>query len=78
MKQMDCIVSVDTSACHLAGGLGLPMYLLINYIPEWRWGFGGEANAWYPTATVLRQVSPDDWKPVVQQLIERLNTKLPK
>ncbi|MBS0359748.1 MAG: tetratricopeptide repeat protein, partial [Proteobacteria bacterium] len=60
-EQMDLVVSVDTGAAHLAGALARPVRILIPFDPDWRWGLGGEASAWYPTARLLRQARRGDW-----------------
>lgn len=75
--EMDCIVSVDTSVAHLAGALGLPVYILLPFSPDWRWGLQTAATPWYPTATLLRQPRRGDWQSVVQILCERLAKPAP-
>ena len=36
MTKLDCVVSVDTAACHLAGALGVPCYTLLQADPSYR------------------------------------------
>jgi|GEM_PF-274643 len=70
-RQLDLIVTVDTSMAHLAGSLGIPTIVLLAFLPEWRWGLG-EHTPWYPSVTLLKQPSPNDWKGAVNLLKQRL------
>jgi tetratricopeptide (TPR) repeat protein len=72
INELDAVISIDTSVAHLAGALGKPVYVLLAFAADWRWGQVGEQSAWYPTATLLRQRSWGDWDPVFAQLHARL------
>ena len=74
LSQLDCLITVDTAAAHLAGALGLPTYLLLPHCPDWRWGASGEATAWYESLTLLRQPSYGDWNSVIQKLLAALSS----
>lgn len=37
MKNLDLVITIDTSIAHLAGGLGVPVWVLLPYKPAWRW-----------------------------------------
>ncbi|MBF0268273.1 MAG: tetratricopeptide repeat protein [Alphaproteobacteria bacterium] len=71
---LDLLISADTAPAHLAGALGRPVWTLIPYAPDWRWGHEGEATPWYPTMRLFRQSRPGDWPGV----IERVATELEK
>ena len=58
---------IDTSAAHLAGALGLPVWLLLSYGHEWRWRLD-----WYPTMKILRQPKPDDWHGLLEIVAKEL------
>ena len=34
---MDLVIAVDTSVAHLAGALAKPVWILLPFIPDWRW-----------------------------------------
>lgn len=72
LSRLDLLVSVDTSAAHLAGALGFPVWLMISLLPDWRWLLDGERTAWYPTFRLFRQRAPDDWPEVVAAVADSL------
>jgi Flp pilus assembly protein TadD len=72
LSQLDCLVTVDTATAHLAGAMGIKTYLLLQYCPDWRWGTEGETTPWYPSMTLIRQLSYGDWEDVVVRLIQKL------
>jgi Flp pilus assembly protein TadD len=71
-KQLNLIVTVDTSVAHLAGFLDLPAIVLLAYMPDWRWGLDSDSTPWYPSVTLLRQPAHGDWASVVAMLKERI------
>lgn len=65
---LDAVVTVDTSIAHLAAALGKPVYVLLPFAPDWRWGIAGERTPWYSTARLFRQPSIGDWTSAVTAL----------
>ncbi len=61
MSQLDLVITVDTSAGHLAGALGKPVWTLLAFSPDWRWLLDREDSPWYPQTRLFRQKSPKDW-----------------
>ena len=74
LETLDLVVTVDTSVAHLAGGLGIPVWILVPYAPDWRWGTDGETTRWYGSARLIRQPQPNDWLSVLQSVQESLET----
>jgi FKBP-type peptidyl-prolyl cis-trans isomerase 2/TolA-binding protein len=75
IMNLDLVITVDTAVAHLAGALGRPVWVLIPYIPDWRWMLNREDSPWYPTMRLFRQSSRGDWETVVikiRQELERL------
>jgi tetratricopeptide (TPR) repeat protein len=72
LAHLDLIISVDTSVAHLAGALARPVWILLPYIPDWRWLLNREDSPWYPTARLFRQTASRDYADVV----DRLRTEL--
>lgn len=65
---MDWVVSVDTSVVHLAGALGKSAWVLLPFVPDWRWLLGRDTSPWYPSITLYRQSALDDWTGVLARL----------
>ncbi|HUN69070.1 MAG TPA: hypothetical protein VMU46_09745, partial [Burkholderiales bacterium] len=65
---MDLVISTDTSIPHLAGALGKPVWILLQFVPDWRWLLDREDSPWYPTARLFRQTRIGDWDTVVEKV----------
>ncbi len=61
MEGCDLVITSDTAVAHLAGALGRPTWVVLQYAPDWRWMRDREDSPWYPTMRLVRQTSPDDW-----------------
>ena len=57
MTYLDLVISVDTSVAHLAGALGLPTWLVLQQVPDWRWMTERPDSPWYPGMKLFRQKS---------------------
>jgi hypothetical protein len=68
----DLLISVDSSPVHLAGALGRPAWVMLPFMPDWRWLLQREDTPWYPSHRLFRQASPGDWAGVVQRMAEAL------
>lgn len=65
---LDLVISVDTSVAHLAGALAKPVWVLLPFIPDWRWLFDRNDSPWYPTARLFRQDSGRSWDDVIEHV----------
>lgn len=70
MALCDTIVTSDTAPAHLAGALGRPGIVLLQHVPDWRWGASGTTTPWYPTLRLARQPRPDDWGAAVARAVK--------
>ena len=65
LRQLDLLITVDTSVAHLAGALGVPTLVLVPFVPDWRWMVDRSDTPWYRSVTLLRQSTLFDWRPVI-------------
>jgi hypothetical protein len=72
MAVMDLVLTTDTSVAHLAGALGRPVWVMLQFAPDWRWLIGREDCPWYPSMRLFRQRSRGDWPGVVDQIAGEL------
>ncbi len=73
MRSLDLVISVDSAPAHLAGGLGVPVWVFLAFDPDTRYFLNREDSPWYPTATLFRQTCPGDWKDVISAANSALN-----
>ncbi|MCU6616131.1 tetratricopeptide repeat protein [Achromobacter mucicolens] len=71
----DLLVSVDSSPVHLAGALNRPAWVLLPFLPDWRWLLQRSDSPWYPSLQLFRQPAPGDWKPVMHDVGQALATR---
>ena len=69
---LDLVITVDSSMAHLAGALGRPVWVLLPYMPNWRWLLDRDDSPWYPTARLFRQRQANDWNEVLARVAVEL------
>jgi tetratricopeptide (TPR) repeat protein len=65
ISALDLVITVDNTIANLAGALGVPVWVLLPFSAEWRYGLNAETMPWYPSARLFRQLRPRDWTPVI-------------
>jgi hypothetical protein len=72
IANLDLVVTVDTMVAHLAGALGVPVWLMLHFAADWRWLTDRTRSPWYPTMRLFRQKLPGDWDAVIAEVVEAL------
>ncbi len=72
MSAVDLVVTSDTATAHLAGALGVPVWLALSVPADWRWLAERTDSPWYPSMRLFRQASSGDWGSVFQRMAEQL------
>ena len=75
---LDLIITVDTAIAHLGGFLGVETWLLLPYVPDFRWGMKGDRTKWYPSMKLYRQPKLFDWESVFNRVSEDLEKRYEK
>jgi len=76
IENLDLVITVDTSVAHLAGAMGKPVWVLLPFVPDWRWLLNREDSPWYPTARLFRQNAISDWQGVINSVVGRLHKRV--
>jgi hypothetical protein len=68
IKNVDLVVTSDTAAAHLAGALGVPVWLALPLAPDWRWLLDRADSPWYATMRLFRQRQRGTWQDVFDDI----------
>jgi tetratricopeptide (TPR) repeat protein len=69
---LDLVITVDTSVAHLSAALGRPTWILLPYVPDYRWLLDRDDSPWYPTARLFRQNATRDYAEVLDRVRNEL------
>jgi tetratricopeptide (TPR) repeat protein/polysaccharide pyruvyl transferase WcaK-like protein len=58
---LDLVISVDNATVHMAGALGVPVWVLLPFSGDWRWMREYDDTPWYPAMRLFRQDAPGEW-----------------
>lgn len=76
IAEMDMVVAADGAVAHLAGALGVPVFVLVPKVPDWRWMLERDDSPWYGSARLFRQTRPDNWNRPVQDVCAALRQRM--
>jgi hypothetical protein len=68
IETLDLVISVDTSVAHLAGAMGKQIWVLVPYVPDFRWLLDRDDSPWYPTLRIFRQDERREWRSVLNKV----------
>jgi hypothetical protein len=77
LQDIDLLISVDCAEAHLAGALGVPVWLMLPFIPAWYWLHDRPSSPWYPSARLFRQRAHGDWVSVCHAVRAALAEQYP-
>jgi Tfp pilus assembly protein PilF len=73
VQHLDLVITPDTSLAHLAGALGVPVWIALPFASDWRWLLDREETPWYPTMRLFRQRRWGDWDDVFKRMAQELS-----
>ena len=68
IRNLDLVVAPDTAIAHLAGALGVPVWVALQFSPDWRWLRDRDDSPWYPTMRLFRQTTFGGWPEVFERI----------
>jgi ADP-heptose:LPS heptosyltransferase len=74
MDALDLVITSDSAVTHLAGALGVTVWVVLNSASDWRWMQARGDCPWYPTMRLFRQPSAGDWASVFQEVASALTS----
>jgi hypothetical protein len=75
MQACDLVITADTAPAHLAGALGVPVWVALKHVPDWRWFLGRDDSPWYPGMRLFRQLQTGDWAGVFDRVAGELTSR---
>jgi tetratricopeptide (TPR) repeat protein len=72
---LDLVITADTALAHLAGALGVPVWVVLQAVPDWRWLSERADSPWYPTMRLFRQRTAGDWPEVLDRAAAELRQR---
>jgi Flp pilus assembly protein TadD len=76
LGHLDLVVTPDSAVAHLAGSLGVPVWVALPAMAEWRWMLDREDSPWYPSMRLFRQKIPGDWAGVFDRMARVLRESM--
>ena len=76
IKNLDLLITVDTSVMHLAGALASPAWCLMSRFSDWKLGCDDTELHWYNSVKIFRQEEPENWDEVIDRVVYALKEKL--
>jgi len=72
IKNLDLVITVDTSICHLSAALGTPVWTMLPNPADWRWMLKTDKTPWYPNMKLFRQKEFGSWEALIEQIVLEL------
>jgi Flp pilus assembly protein TadD len=76
VRNLDLVITCDSAPAHLAGALGVPVWVALPHAPDWRWMLEREDSPWYPTMRLFRQTRRGEWSGVFKRIEQALAEKV--
>ena len=77
IKNLDLIITVDTSLLHLSASLNKETWGMLSLYPDWRWGEFNNINP-YSHLKIFKQKNFNDWYDVESLILKELSLKINK
>ena len=75
IKNLDLVITCDTSIAHLSGALNCPTWLILGYNHDWRWMVNNEKSIWYPSIRIFRKKNNELWEDIFKKICNKLKNE---
>ena len=72
VSALDLVITSDSFVAHLCGALGVPVWVAVHFVPDWRWLLERADSPWYPTMRLFRQQAAGVWQDVFERIAAEL------
>ena len=72
LNNIDILVTVDTAIAHIAGSIGVPTYLLVSHVSDWRWGRFGDKSDWYNSIQIKRNTKNGSYADLITDIHKKI------
>ena len=76
MAHLDLVITSDTTIAHLAGSMGVPVWVALTIGSDWRWLRERTDSPWYPSMRLFRQTELLDWDEVFAAMAAALHDRV--
>jgi tetratricopeptide (TPR) repeat protein len=76
LSNLDLLITSDTAPAHLAGALGVPVWLALGLAADWRWMLARDDSPWYPSMRLFRQRDLGNWTDVFERIRRALAERI--
>jgi hypothetical protein len=74
IRNLDLVITTDTAVAHLAGALGVPVWVALQLSADWRYLEDRSDCAWYPSMRLFRQTRLGAWDDVFRAMVGPLQS----
>ena len=72
LNNIDLVISSDTALPHLSATLGIKTWLMVPFIPDWRYFLKIDHSPWYEHMKIYRNEKSNDWTKVFEKVKKNL------
>jgi hypothetical protein len=76
LEKCELVICADTSVAHLAASMGVPTWILLQYVADWRWLLHRSDSPWYPSVKLFRQNRLCSWEEPILEIMQSLLKKV--
>ena len=76
MRELDLVITSDTATAHIAGSLGIPVWVVLHMDAFWVYRHQGATTPWYPSMRLFRQREALRWDDVMTEVRQALIEKV--